>query len=89
MSEQLKSGNIQAQDVYAKAEQLGNQMGGLADSQRNFAQTVASKIYLDMYNDLEASMPAKSKQVLEKEFPKDTSTDTETDKALKNTNTGF
>ena len=89
MSEQLKSGNIQAQDVYAKAEQLGNQMGGLADSQRNFAQTVASKIYLDMYNDLEASMPAKSKQVLEKEFPEDTSTDTETDKALKNTNTGF
>ena len=85
MSEQLKSGNIQAQDVYAKAEQLGNQMGGLADSQRNFAQTVASKIYLDMYNDLEASMPAKAKQVLEEEFPKDTATD----KALKNTNTGL
>jgi hypothetical protein len=69
MSEQIKSGNIASQDIYAKAEQLGNQMGGLADSQRNFAQTVASRIYLDMYNDLEASMPAKSKEVLEKEFP--------------------
>ena len=69
MSEQLKSGNITAQDVYGKAEQLGNQMGGLADSQRNFAQTVASRIYLDMYNDLEASMPAKTQEVLDKEFP--------------------
>ena len=72
MSEQLKSGNITAQDVYGKAEHLANQMGGLADSQRNFAQTVASRIYLDMYNDLEASMPAKSKEILEKEFPQPT-----------------
>ena len=71
MSEQIKSGNITSQDIYAKAEQLGNQMGGLADSQRDFAQTVASRIYLDMYNDLEASMPAKSKEVLEKEFPEE------------------
>ena len=69
MSEQLKSGNIAKEDIYAKAEYLGNQMGGLADSQRDFAQTVASRIYLDMYNDLEASMPAKAKQVLREEFP--------------------
>jgi hypothetical protein len=69
MSEQIKFGNIQAQDVYAKAEQLGNQMGGLSDSRRDFAQTVASRIYLDMYNDLEASMPAKAQKVLDEEFP--------------------
>ena len=69
MTEQLKSGNIAKEDIYAKAEHLGNQMGGLADSQRDFAQTVASRIYLDMYNDLEASMPAKAKQVLREEFP--------------------
>ena len=69
MTEQLKSGNIAKEDIYAKAEHLGNQMGGLADSQRDFAQTVASRIYLDMYNDLEASMPAKGKQVLREEFP--------------------
>jgi len=69
MSEQIKFGNISAQDVYGKAQQLGTQMGGLADSQRDFAQTVASRIYLDMYNDLEASMPAKAQEVLDEEFP--------------------
>ena len=69
MSEQIKFGNISSQDVYAKAQQLGTQMGGLADSQRDFAQTVASRIYLDMYNDLEASMPAKAQEVLDEEFP--------------------
>ena len=72
MSEQMKSGNIAPQDIYKQSERLGKQMGGLADSQRNFAQTVASRIYLDMYNDLQAQMPATTEPEVKK---KETDTD--------------
>ena len=73
MSEQIKSGNTLPQDIYKESERLGKQMGGLADSQRNFAQTVASRIYLDMYNDLQAQMPVDAEPTKKKETDTDAS----------------
>lgn len=71
MSEQIKSGNIDPKDIYTQSQRLGKEMGGLAQSQRNLAQTVASRIYLDMYNDLQATMPDTSKTEQDK-IDKDT-----------------
>ena len=91
MKEQMNSGNIAQQDVYKKAQKLGQEMGGLEDAQRNFAQTVASRIYLDLYTDLAAQMPAgaEAKQKIQKEVNPNYEAE-ETDKATDAAgNTGF
>jgi len=72
MTEQIKSGNIDPKDIYSNAQRLGKEMGGLAQSQRNLAQTVASRIYLDMYNDLQATMPDTSGKTNKEEIDEDT-----------------
>ena len=91
MKEQINSGNITQQDVYKKAQKLGQEMGGLEDAQRNFAQTVASRIYLDLYTDLAAQMPAgaEAKQKIQKEVNPNYEAE-QTDKATDAAgNTGF
>ena len=50
----LQQGAVAKQDIYTKSLQLANQMGGLPDARRNFAQSVASRIYLDLYDEQKA-----------------------------------
>jgi hypothetical protein len=68
LADLVKNGTIAKQDIYNRSMQLASQMGGLPDARRNFAQSVASRIYLDLYDDQKALQA--STQTLE-DFGKD------------------
>lgn len=57
LSSLVKDGTTSKQDIYKKAFALANEMGGLPEARRAFAQTVASRIYLDLYEEQQASLP--------------------------------
>jgi hypothetical protein len=70
----LEQGAVAQQDIYNKSLQLANQMGGLPDARRNFAQSVASRIYLDLYDSQKAQqIPEVQKQEQKPETKTDAS----------------
>jgi len=63
LSELVKGGKTAKTDIYKEALRLGNELGGLPEARRAFAQTVASRIYLDLYQEQQSSLPDAMKEV--------------------------